>query len=173
MKKILFLLFTLVSLCCQDGQAQHFKFMGIPIDGSIENFETKLKEKGFVNSIEYSKFNTTAEKYYDGMFAGNDVLLMVRATPKSGLVYGVSVNYFKLTEKAAQGEKERMEKAIAKKYKTVKKTVSPTISKFSVANGNIMVYYQTDEKLNKYLVSISYFDIKNTKISEKEKSDDL
>lgn len=173
MKKILFLLLTLVSLCCQEGQAQHFKFMGIPIDGSIENFETKLKEKGFVNSVEYSKFNSTTRKHYDGVFAGKDVFLTVKITPKSKLVYCVSANHLKLTEKWAQEEKERMKEAIAKKYNAEKQNVLPTMSKFGVENGNIMVSYQKVEELNKYIVSIIYFDIKNTYLCNKERKEDL
>lgn len=170
MKKLLFVIITFLSLCCQGCNGQHFKFMGIPLDGNLAAFAAKIEEKGFVKSVNYSKFNTDNEKYYDGEFAGDSVLLLIRATPKSGLVYCASTNHFVNTEKHAKQWKERYEKAIGKKYNTTKQTASPTISRFNTDNGNIMVYYQKDNTLNKYLVSITYFDIKNTKLFKKEKN---
>ena len=47
------------------------------------------------------------------------------------------------------------------------------MSKFGVESGNIMVSYQELEELNKYIVSIMYFDIKNSYICNKERKEDL
>ena len=45
MKKILTLLF--VSLICSVGYAQHLKFKGIPLEGTLTDFVSQLKAKGF------------------------------------------------------------------------------------------------------------------------------
>ena len=50
MRTFLLMLFMLVSLC---GQAQHLKFMGIPLDGNIEKFDSLIQEKGFVRKQNY------------------------------------------------------------------------------------------------------------------------
>ena len=53
--------------------AQHFKFMGIELDSTMNNFDVQIKQKGFQNSKRFSSFNTSREKWYDGFFAGYDV----------------------------------------------------------------------------------------------------
>ena len=74
--------------------AQHFKFMGIPMDGTIENFCLKLKEKGFVSSKTFSVLDKSTEKWLDGRYAGYDVSLLICSTPQSKMVNSVTVIYY-------------------------------------------------------------------------------
>ena len=45
MKKIISVFFVLC-ICLSVSAQEHMKFMGIPLDGTIDNFALKLKEKG-------------------------------------------------------------------------------------------------------------------------------
>ena len=45
MKKIISVFFA-ICLCMAASAQQHLKFMGIPLDGTIDNFALKLKAKG-------------------------------------------------------------------------------------------------------------------------------
>ena len=53
------------------AQNTHFKFMGIELDGSITDFQSKLYAKGFKNTeLPYDKKN--GARIYDGTFMGFD-----------------------------------------------------------------------------------------------------
>ena len=114
MRRILFLLFTVVSMYCQ---AQHFSFMGVPIDGKIMDFDTKIKEKGFVTSRAFGTLNSATKMWYEGKFAGNNVQMFTMATPKSGTVFAVGVTRFFQNREDAVEWAELYKKGIEKKYK--------------------------------------------------------
>jgi len=79
-------LILIVTLLCllTTAYAEHFKFMGIPIDGDIATFEKTLFAKGF--TLDEEEPNSALEKWYRGIFAGNEVLLQVLLTAKSNVV---------------------------------------------------------------------------------------
>jgi hypothetical protein len=95
MKKIgLLFLICLMSLTIQ-AQVEHFKFMGIPIDGKISVFEKQLKKKGFASDVRFKMlpkeyFSTT--RIYKGSFANeDDVSLVVNFDKNTKIVYSVNV----------------------------------------------------------------------------------
>ena len=45
MNKIISVFFA-ICLCMAASAQQHLKFMGIPLDGTVDNFALKLKAKG-------------------------------------------------------------------------------------------------------------------------------
>lgn len=100
-KTLLFILFTLIlsaPLYAQSKSNQHLKFMGIPIDGSITNFQNKLIAKGF-------KYNKTASKAIDepirifnGQFAGEKATIYVSYNRDLNLVYSVAATIERNTE---------------------------------------------------------------------------
>lgn len=46
MKKLSFLLIALLMAIMANAQTEHLKFMGIPIDGTLDEFSNKLKKQG-------------------------------------------------------------------------------------------------------------------------------
>ena len=54
MKKILSIFFALF-VCLSLSAQEHMKFMGIPLDGTIDNFTLKLKAKGVAYDAAKSK----------------------------------------------------------------------------------------------------------------------
>lgn len=172
MRRILFLLFTVVSMYCQ---AQHFSFMGVPIDGKIMDFDTKIKEKGFVTSRAFGTLNSATKMWYEGKFAGNNVQMFTMATPKSGTVFAVGVTRFFQNRKDAVEWAELYKKGIEKKYKIKKKSNSDaTHTSYLTSNGDIIVGYAS--KGNTYRLDVYYYDLENTskyKKEEKEIDNDL
>lgn len=168
MKKI-FVVFSLLltSLACH---AQHFIFMGIPIDGSIDVFDSAVKAKGFVSSKEFGAENTDRDKFYDGIFAGYDVSLLVRATPRSKIVYSVTAFKNNVSEKEGETMCQYVQETIEEKYDVNKKIVKGDYdTRYDVSYGHIFVQFRKEQER----VYIEYIDNVNSKILDSEKRDDI
>ena len=86
MKKGILLTFILMLALSVYAQEEHFKFLGIPLDGSIEEFEAKLCDKGFIREME-SRESEINKRNYKGLFAGYDSDVMVEFNPRDRNVY--------------------------------------------------------------------------------------
>lgn len=159
-----------------NSHAQHFEFMGIPIDGSIESFDAKLKAKGFVNSKDFGIENTKTEKWYDGRFAGNDVVLLVHCT-RTNLVYSITVTQFFETLDDVKAKWKYYVSVIKDKYKD--RIVNTRIQgvddiRYEMELGDIVVnYIKLDFKDNKYGLTLLYIDRKNTVIDNEMRREDI
>lgn len=80
------LLLAFLLLFAMTANAEHLKFMGIPIDGPISTFQTKLTTKGF----KFLKREDDAQ-LYKGKFFGESVTLYVPYDTKNKSVYEVRV----------------------------------------------------------------------------------
>lgn len=91
MKRIGLLILTLF-LCMLSVSAQtHMKFMGIPLDVTIEVFAQKLKAKGITYDADVSRRLSPGAKLYTGLFMGENAQFMVMFNAKSRIVYSVVV----------------------------------------------------------------------------------
>ncbi|WP_418788994.1 hypothetical protein, partial [Leyella stercorea] len=84
---ILALFFMLISCVTMAQEKEHMKFMGIPINGTELQFETKLKSKGFVRK---SRINENVLEMV-GKFAGSKVEVYIVST--NNLVWKILVDY--------------------------------------------------------------------------------
>ena len=66
----------------------HLEFMGISIDGSLDNFVEKLKGKGFTLQSDYG-----TEAVLEGNFTGEMAKIFVYSTPKTSTVCRVAVKF--------------------------------------------------------------------------------
>lgn len=70
-------------------ESEHLTFKGVPIDGSLNSFVQKMKQKGFTYDDTYN--NTVLMK---GSFSGYaDCKIWVFTTKQTDLVYNVSVSF--------------------------------------------------------------------------------
>ena len=90
MKKIISVIFAFC-ICLSISAKEHMKFMGIPLDGTIENFALKLKAKGVTYDAALSKKLSPGSKLYKGTFMGENATFVVMFNAKSRLVFGVGV----------------------------------------------------------------------------------
>lgn len=89
MKKILCTL-LLITFTISGYSQEHFEFMGIPIDGSVDAFAKRLKDKGF-------KESSSKDKYFlEGKFATEDVYVQIVKTPKTQTVCAVLIHYYQV-----------------------------------------------------------------------------
>lgn len=90
MKKIISIFFALC-VCLSISAQEHMKFMGIPLNGSIDNFTLKLKTKGVTYDAERSKAAGPGGRIFNGTFMGENATFMVFYNTKSKIVYSVAV----------------------------------------------------------------------------------
>ncbi len=159
----------MVSVLCS-SHAQHLRFMGIPIDGTIEDFDAKLKAKGFVESIE--SCSDSKRKFYDGEYCGNKAYLLVRAT-SCDKVCSVSVFCDFSNIEAAKNMWFFLKKSIEEKYLVNKiKEKSSKSVRYRLEEGEIVVEYNYSEN-EPYKVHICYMDLENVLLLKKELKGDI
>lgn len=92
MKRFLSVLFFVFAVFASYGQSivakNHLEFMGISIDGSLDNFVEKLKGKGFTLQSDYG-----TEAVLEGNFTGEMAKIFVYSTPKTSTVCRVAVKF--------------------------------------------------------------------------------
>lgn len=92
MKRLCLLICLMCSLC--SIAQQHMKFMGIPIDGTISEFQKKLETKGWKQNIEKSRKAEIGERWFDGIFFGENASMSVDYDPHTKVVYECSSYIF-------------------------------------------------------------------------------
>lgn len=82
----------LITICClfsiiAQAQTEHLKFMGIPLNGSITAFQTKLQAKGIKYNAEGSRQLKVGCRCYKGSFSGEKADFYVYYNEKTKIVY--------------------------------------------------------------------------------------
>ena len=90
MKKIISVFFA-ICLCMAASAQQHMKFMGIPLDGTIDNFSMKLKAKGVTYDAAESKAAGKGIRKFCGTFMGEKATFTVFYNYKSKIVFSAAV----------------------------------------------------------------------------------
>lgn len=109
------ILFLLLSTSCL--AQQHLSFMGIPINGTINSFELKLKAKGLMPDRESNKSRPYGERMFNGLYIGRKCTFLVRYTGKSKTVYGIEIRFSDENQnKVIRFESDFIE-GVKKKYK--------------------------------------------------------
>ena len=131
MKQLITLFILLISLVAS-AQTEHMKFMGIPINGNITAFQSKLVQKGFkFVKNEASSGDAEVYKQYSGKFAGKECKLYVAYNRETKIVYEVQVVYkLKYPSMESNFELEDM-------YKSLKTQLTKKYNTQAVVNGNL------------------------------------
>lgn len=180
MKRIFSIIFALiVGFISLQAQTEHFEFMGIPIDGPIKKFNSKLKSKGFkLSSKEANQYN------YKGTFASYDATLFVLFSPQSKNVNEIEVIIFseKLDDTMETyssllnglTEKYKHSKQIENEFKNEEHSESNSFMFYNNSIGGVLIRtgILCSRKIT-YFVRLTYFDTANNKIAETEKNTDL
>ena len=164
------------------AQTGHLKFMGIPLDGTIERFHQKMLVKGCrVNRDEFHMLLPPGSRAYTGTFTGKKANIIVFFNEDTKIVYGAKAFFDKLTEAASQEEYNRVKTLLQTKYPDVE-TVEESEDNLNYLtlmpeNGTIMVYQKKSRDLsdasNPYSLHIEYTDETNDKAPKSDALDDL
>ena len=172
------------------ANAQHLEFMGIPLNGTIANFQSRLLKKGCRIMKNNSRY-PVGIRGFNGVFAGDKADIFVYYNPKTQIVYQARVAI------DCDGDKEeannlfnRYKDLLYKKYGEVSLTsdmldeqkefeysfmvLQPPIQEGSKLLGGIIVSIKDLQTYPwNYKVVIDYTDIDNFSKNEKSEIDDL
>lgn len=115
MNKVFSVLFALF-ICVTISAQSHMKFMGIPLDGTIDNFALKLKAKGVTYDAEKSKAAGPGVRVFNGMFMSQNATIKVAYNPKSRMVFTAFVELQCPTEKSARISFLDLTESLKQKY---------------------------------------------------------
>ncbi len=89
MKKVISLIAILqLAVCASFAQGlQHMKFMGIPLDGTINQFQAKLSAKGISVDAEVNKTLDVGCRAFKGSFSGKSASIFVYYDESTKVVY--------------------------------------------------------------------------------------
>lgn len=178
MKKFVIALILLGALSVCEANGQHLKFLGIPLDGQISEFDKQLQKKGYKR--DYSDDDAVGRKVYDGSFLGEKAKIVVYYNEKLNKVYSAKAYYSNLSEKHAKEKFENIKSLLIKKYPNAEyKDYMDTdyLPQFAVflLEGMINVYLRkwSYSQNDIYSTHIEYSDRQNYLTDEETNMDDL
>lgn len=115
MKKIISVFFVLC-LCMAASAQQHMKFMGIPLDGTIDDFTMKLKAKGVTYDAAESKAAGKGIRKFCGTFMGEKATFTVFYNYKSKIVFSAVAELYYPTVESAHTPFVNLNDQLQQKY---------------------------------------------------------
>lgn len=186
MKKNIYTLFCLFIVLTSQAQTGHLKFMGIPLDGTIDQFQTKLMTKGVKLDAELNiitKEEGSPYRYFKGPFTGKQSSIKIKYNPKTKIVWGAMVVIEYPNEEHVNSALVYYKDKIIRKYNVdgAKNTVKSGYPTYMIPiydskdfYGFIYLYkVRKSEFSDEACLIFNYKDYKNTEASEKEDLDDL
>lgn len=116
MKKIVYLLFALLTTLSVNAQKEHLKFMGIPLTGSITNFQSKLTAKGISYDKAASLRSQAGIRCFTGMFSGEKADIFVYYNEKTKIVYRAKAVVEYSSEDIAKSRYSKFSSMLKEKY---------------------------------------------------------
>lgn len=155
-KTILLMLICFVVLIC-NAQSNHLSFKGIPIEGTVSDFSTKLAAQNY--RVLESNENTC---FLIGNFAGcDDVTIAVVGTPKTNIVYRITVFFDKRDSFSSLNvQYESFVKRYTDKYGKPEQSYSFFLDPYYKGDG-----YELQALRQNKCRYISFFDVSNGHIS--------
>ena len=171
MKEKLTLLLLLLALTAT-AQTEHVKFLGIPLDGSIQQFQEELTAIECSHDPETSATLPNGVRAFKGTFAGHDALLLVFYDETTSVVYQAQAVISCHGEEACETVFEDINSQLQTRYGTLLSTKSvqyghvsygyTVLSEQRVVLGDAGLFVTKDEKsTDKYSVQVQYTDTAN------------
>lgn len=164
----------------------HIKFMGIPLTGTITQFQAKLVAKGCTYDKVGSSSISNGIKLFNGTFVGNKVKVFVYYDNKTKIVYRVKAVVAGLSEDIAEQKYSEIKDMLSLKYgsgsdltKDGKEAASfVSTNDEGETNGMIDLFIVHDKEFwltspYDYSLHIDYYDRINTKRHNSNQLDEL
>lgn len=185
MKKVaLIIIAFLMALNVQaQEQKKHLKFIGIELNGTITDFQTKLLSKGLTVSPQ-SKQQPTGMRVFDGTFSGENAQIVVWYNPRTKEVYRAKAiigRYGKDLVEQLQGNMEKkLDVKYGTEYKQSEEVENDYLQKFIqhsywVDNGTIDLFIVSTgySSQSNFFLHVDYKDMINFKKNIQDEMDDL
>lgn len=189
MKKFLTLiLFLAITAVAFSQSSSHMKFMGIPLNGTITQFQAKLTAKGCTYDKITSAYLPSGVRSFKGNIVGNNAIIFVNYNPKTKIVYRVKAVINNLTNNTASLKYDELKGLLSVKYtqfNTGSNDFGETVAFTADADGtesmiigevDLFITKDTEEWRNypyNYNVHIDYYDLANSLKNDKQQLDDL
>lgn len=185
MRKVAFII--IACLMALNVQAQepkeHLRFMGIELNGTIADFQTKLLAKGLTVSPQ-SRQQPTGVRVFDGTFSGEDAQIVVWYNPRTKEVYrakAVISRYGKdLVEQLQRSMERKLDAKYGTEYKQSEEVEDDHLQKFMqhsylVENGTIDLFIVSTgySAQSNFFLHVDYKDMVNFKKNTQDEMDDL
>ena len=183
MKKVVLLTISVLITVISYAQQEHLKFMGIELDGTITEFQTKLLAKGLTISPD-SKQYPTGIRVYKGVFSGENADILVWYNPRSKVVYRAKAVISRIGEDLIEQLKSRFENKLDMKYGTESKETDLVKddylhefnqTSYLVGNGSIDLFIVSTgySSQNTFYLHIDYKDLLNYFKNQSDEMEDL
>lgn len=154
-KKLLLLLFVSLFTLVISAQTEHMKFAGIPLTGTIDQFQKKLVAKDFRLNTTMNRMLPVGTRSFIGTFAGKKGNIAVYYDSETKNVYAAKVYYDGLSDDMAKGEMNNLRSILSTKYgedNITDGTDNSGRATFTVDTGlgSIYCYLMTDETMLTY-----------------------
>lgn len=140
---------TLTIVLFAQATPPHLKFMGIPIDGTITQFQAKLQAKRCTYNNVSSQISDGA-RVFDGTFAGEKVTIYVFYNTNTKIVYRVKAAILNLTEDIADTKYNKFKGLLTTKYGFDENNVGEKDGKEAVS------FYATTKNIDPLDSSVMY-----------------
>lgn len=183
MKKIVFIFCMVILTITAGAQETHLKFMGVELNGTIDQFQSALSVKG----VRLSKDNAHAPagmRTFEGVFSGEKADIIVFYNVRTKEVYRAKAIISKYGEDNVKQALSNMEAKLDQKYGTENKFSDDikddhlhefTQHSYFVGNGSIGLFiistsYSSQSTFN---LHVDYSDSVNASKNNQQEMDDL
>lgn len=185
MRKSIILLVLMISAALVPLQAQHLKFMGIPLTGTITQFQQKLAAKGVTYDKTASARSDKGTRIFKGSFAGSEATIVVWYDVNTKIVHGAKAYYECYSTKSRDNKYDELKSMLETKYASeiidtkqedglerLYITVTDDTGQYIL--GFIYLYrFESQYSYGEYTVHVEYSDFKNSIKNQTNKMDDL
>ena len=185
MKKVgLSILFLMLSVC-SFAQNEHIKFMGIPLNGTIQQFHQKLVGRGCKHDVKLSGMMAKGTRAFNGSFAGNKATIFVYYDENTNIVYRAKAVIDCSGEGIRDSQFNDIKNLLDTKYGTLlsEKGTHEDYDAYSYIIfsdntdkliGHVDLYISKQEfGFHKYSLHVDYFDIVNSEKHDQKRLDDI
>ena len=172
-----FLSLLLLLSLSSTAQTEHVRFLGIPLDGSIQHFQEELTTKGCSDGKVFLILE--GMKAFKGSYAGHDALLMVFYDETIDVVYQAKAVITCQGEDSCEAVFNEINEQLQTEHGTFLSTKSiqyghesygyTILSPERVVMGDVGLYVTKEENSpNGFLVQVQYTDTANMRLHEKQ-----
>lgn len=187
MKKTIIMMTLCLVAFCSPVQAQHLKFMGIPLNGTITQFQQKLTAKGVKYNKTTSELLPEGTRAFQGTFAGEKADIYVHYDPISKIVFNAKAVMTYASESMCESKYDEFKHLLSSKYDAVEipdykdghEVMNYVIKSENATSlndfmGYISIYILKEETyFYEYTLHIEYADDQNTEKNANSKMNDL
>ena len=182
MKHILVFMMMLLVTANLHAQTEHVRFIGIPLDSTIQQFQEELTARGYTHDKETSAFLPKDVRAFRGPYAGHDALLIIFFDETTNVVYQAKAVITCQDEETCEAVFKEINGQLQEEYGTLLSTKSiqyghesygyTILSGQRVVMGDIGLFVTKDENSpNGFLVQVQCTDTANMRIHEQQSED--